>query len=278
MKTIVTLMTALFAAAWVAPGAFAQTNNAEPPIVSRAEGVVVAARSYDISAELDNKINRLHFVEGQLVKKGDLLVEFDTGMKKIEVAVAKAAYERAKLLAQLKKEEFLRSQTLKRKNVVSEAKTREAELNAAIATADMRRAELGLTTADLILKFQKLYAPFDGQMSAPRYRENANVDIDQGSEIATIVQLDPIHVRFSVPYARLAARMQAGESEAETIRRTQIKIKLPDGSSYQHLGKPVSAAFDLNPKTGMAVMLAVFPNPDRVLRPGLRVVGEGIRN
>lgn len=276
MKTIAKLMTALFAVASVVPGAFAQTNSAESP-VSRAEGVVVAARSSDISAELDNKINRLHFVEGQLVKKGDLLVEFDTGMKKIEVAVAKAAYERAKLLAQLKQEEFQRSQTLKKKDVVSEAKTREAELNAAIAAADMRRAELDLTTAKLILKFQKLYAPFDGQMSAARYRENANVDIDQGSEIATIVQLDPIHVRFSVPYTRLAARMRAGESEAETIRRTKIRLKLPDGSSYRHPGKPVSAAFDLNPKTGMAAMLAVFPNPERVLRPGLKVIGEGIR-
>lgn len=277
MKTIAKLMTALFAVASVVPGAFAQTNSAVSPVVSRAEGVVVAARSSDISAELDNKINRLHFVEGQLVKKGDLLVEFDTGMKKIEVAVAKAAYERAKLLAQLKQEEFQRSQTLKKKDVVSEAKTREAELNAAIAAADMRRAELDLTTAKLILKFQKLYAPFDGQMSAARYRENANVDIDQGSEIATIVQLDPIHVRFSVPYTRLAARMRAGESEAETIRRTKIRLKLPDGSSYRHPGKPVSAAFDLNPKTGMAAMLAVFPNPERVLRPGLKVIGEGIR-
>ncbi len=55
----------------------------------------MVARSYDISTEVSNKTNRLRFVQGQFVKRGDLLVEFDTGFKKLEVELTEAEPVRA---------------------------------------------------------------------------------------------------------------------------------------------------------------------------------------
>lgn len=240
-----------------------------------AKGVVVAARSWDISAEVSNKINRLHFVQGQIVKKGDLLVEFDTAFKKLEVEAAEAARARAAAQMKLAQGVLERQEKLQKKQASSLAMYKEALFNAEIAKADHRSAEVKLNMAKAILSVQKLYAPFDGQISAPRYRENANVDITKGTEIATLVQLDPIHVRFSVPYKRIFARMVAGETDEKIAAKQRVVLTLPNGDKYEHEGKLISGGFGINSETGMQSVLAEFPNPKRVMRPGLKVVGTG---
>jgi multidrug efflux pump subunit AcrA (membrane-fusion protein) len=70
------LLTWLVALTLVGAAAQAQT------LTSTVEGTVVAARSWNVSAEMGGKINRIHFIEGQQVYQGDLLVEFDTDFKK----------------------------------------------------------------------------------------------------------------------------------------------------------------------------------------------------
>jgi RND family efflux transporter MFP subunit len=252
-----------------------QTDGVLGAKISTSKGVVVAARSWDISAEISNKISRIHFVQGQIVKRGDLLVEFDTGFKKLEVALAEAALARASAQLELANEVFDRQEELKSKNAVSLAVYKDALFGAEIAQADQRATEVELEMARSILEAQKLYAPFNGQMSAPRYRENANVDISDGAEIATLVQLDPIHVLFSVPYERVLIRMQSEMTDEEVAASVEVVLELPDGSTYPHLGKIISAGFDLDPETGFNSVLVEFPNPRRVLRPGLKVTATG---
>lgn len=269
------LVAVLLAAPVAAQDAAPSIEGGSDSGASTAEGVVVAARSWDISAEVSNKISRIHFVRGQIVKRGDLLVEFDTTFKKLEVALAEAALARASTQLELAKEVFDRQEELKSKGAVSLAKYKDALFGAEIAQADQRAAEVELEMARSILDAQKLYAPFDGQMSAPRYRENANVDISDGTEIATLVQLDPIHVLFSVPYERVLIRMQSDKTDEEVAASIKVVLELPDGSTYPHHGKIISAGFDLDPETGFNSVLVEFPNPRRVLRPGLKVTATG---
>jgi multidrug efflux pump subunit AcrA (membrane-fusion protein) len=66
-------------------------------ITSTVEGVVVPARAWDVSAEISNKIGGLHFIEGQIVAEGDLLVEFDTGFKLLELDLAEARLAEAEV-------------------------------------------------------------------------------------------------------------------------------------------------------------------------------------
>jgi hypothetical protein len=67
--------------------------------------------------------------------------------------------------------------------------------------------------AAVLLKAQNLYAPFDGRISAPHYRENANVNIEDSRAIATVVLLDPIFVRAPVPMDRVLYRLGSGREE-----------------------------------------------------------------
>lgn len=247
-------------------------------MTSSVEGTVASARSWDVSAELSNKINRLHFIEGQFVTKGDLLVEFDSGFKELELKLADARLKEAQIELERTQAELARQEELRSREAISEAVYQEARFSMKSAEASVLVLEVQRDMAAAILAAQKLYAPFDGQISAPNYRENANVNIDDSREIATIVQLDPIHVRAHASLERVLARMQAGESEQEIKERQYVLLELPDGTRYEHRGDPLTASYDLDPETEAGVVIVEFPNPDRILRPGMKVIVTGYEN
>jgi multidrug efflux pump subunit AcrA (membrane-fusion protein) len=126
--------------------------------------------------------------------------------------------------------------------------------------------------AKALLEFQTIYAPFDGLMSAPRYRDNANVDITDGTEIGILVQLDPIHVLAREPFTDNALdRLKDKETFKDLAQQYRARLILPNGKTYPHEGRAVSIAFDVDQKTGLTSFLLEFPNPRMVLRPGLKV-------
>ncbi len=277
MKSLVESVSAALASVFLICGASAQENGDKQKISPTFEGTVVVAKAYDISPKHKNKITRIHFHRGQIVKKGDLLVEFDTTDKKLDVDFAKAAYDRARAKQKLAQDRLGRIEKLRDKKLASLAKYQEAQLNSDIATANANIAKIELERAKLTLRGHKLYAPFDGQMSAPRFAENANVGVRVGSEIAKIVQLDTIHVRYSVPYAYFVKRKREVPSNTEIFQNGSVRLILPDGSFYDHIGKLVAWEYDVN-KSGMLTSTAEFSNPKLLLKPGLKVTLEAIEN
>lgn len=258
------------ALAWLAPVAMAQ----EAPVSygkfsASGDGVVVPARSWDISAEVPNQIKKIHFVEGQFVKEGDLLVEFDTMFKKLDLQLAELALERAKTDLDKANEQLDRKRKLG--PTASKVELRDSILDARLAEANAKEAEILLEKAKTILKVQKIYAPFDGQVSAPLFRDNANVNSAEDSEIATLVQLDPIHVRVQGTHEKLQSRVSEGRTEAGVRGLITLVIELPDGTKYPYTGRLLTTAFSYDTKTGFGTGIAEFPNPERVLRPGLKV-------
>jgi RND family efflux transporter MFP subunit len=278
IKYLISYLTLTLSGVLFPATAYAQDNSGEQQAIATFTGVVAVAKDYSISAETNNKIRRIYFVPGQLVKKGDLLLEFDTAEEKLEVAYAQASYERAHAHLKLEQDRLTRSEKLKSKNIVSLGKYRENQLNVEIAAADEKLAKVTLEKTKFVLKEQFHYAPFDGQMTAPKFSENANVEVIAGGEIAKIVQLDPIYVRYSITYSYLAKRLRDKGSEADKFESEKVRLllKFPDGSTYDHFGKYLTANFAMDAETGVLPAIAVFPNPNFVLVPGLKVSLEAI--
>ncbi|MEP1425888.1 MAG: efflux RND transporter periplasmic adaptor subunit [Tateyamaria sp.] len=240
------------------------------PVSASGTGIVVPALAWDISAEVSNQIKKIHFREGQFVKEGDLLVTFDTLFKKLDIRLAELNLIRAQGNLAKIEEDFERKQNLD-SNAVSDVQLREIEVDLEIAKADAEEKEILLEKAKILLQVQEIFAPFDGQVSTPLYRDNANVNTLEDTEIATLVQLDPIHVRVSGSYNRLLERFSQGMSEAEVLGSITLTLELPDGSDYPHLGKMLTTSFGYDSETGLGTGIAEFPNPDLVLRPGIKV-------
>jgi membrane fusion protein (multidrug efflux system) len=99
------------------------------------------------------------------------------------------------------------------------------------------------------------------------------VEAAAGTVLAEISQLDPIMVSFLVPYAeRQRAFENAGTSvAAEVFQRATISLELPSGRTYAHVGQVEHSLAVIDQATDMLTLWAVFPNPDNVLIPGLKV-------
>ncbi|MXN67228.1 efflux RND transporter periplasmic adaptor subunit [Stappia sp. GBMRC 2046] len=235
------------------------------------EGVVEIAHAFDITPAADNKILRLNFIEGQLVDKGDLLVEFDPRFISLDADYAAAAENKAKAQLSLARDKLERLERLKENNTISVADYLTAVHDMQVAEADLELARITRRRAEILLEDQKLYAPFSGQMSSPKANEGADVEVGEDSAIGTIYRLDPINVRFDFPVAMLISRMQSGAIDREILKKLRIELQLPDGSIYEHTGRALSARPYINEATQMGTIIAQFPNPNYILRPGLRV-------
>jgi RND family efflux transporter MFP subunit len=232
-------------------------------------GIVVPAKSWDVSAAAENQIDTVHFIEGQFVKEGDLLVTFDQVFKQWDAKIAELAHQQAVAELELAQADLSRKKQLGA-NSVSEVEIAQAEARVEIAEATVETKRLNAEKAKAISDLQLIHAPFDGQMSAPRFRDNANVVADS-PEIGTLYQLDPIHVRVAGTYEKHQERILAGESHESVMRSLTLVLELPEGGEFPHQGRLISTPFEFDPETGIGYSIAEFPNPELLLRPGMKV-------
>ena len=246
--------------------AFAQDGK----LSATGDGIVVPARSWDVSAAAENQIDTIHFIEGQFVEKAELLVTFDQVFKQWDARIGELTHHHAIAELELAQGELARKKQLFEKNAVSEVELTEAEIKVRIAEGNVETADLNAQKAKAISDLQLIYAPFAGQMSAPRFRDNANV-VSESPEIGTLYQLDPIHVRVEGTYEKHQERILAGEDQESVMNSLTLVLELPSGTEFPHRGKLISTPFEFDPETGIGYSIAEFPNPEYLLRPGMKV-------
>jgi multidrug efflux pump subunit AcrA (membrane-fusion protein) len=149
----------------------------------------------------------------------------------------------------------------------------DAEVSRDIAAAKLKEARTNEKLAELVLNNMQLRAPFTGIMSPPFVAVGTFMDHDSRTSkpLAEIVQMDPIWVVAKVPYNVYLERRLAAKSEKETLERAPWTLVLPSGDIYPHTGRLISADYELDRETQTLATWAEFPNPDFLLRPGLKV-------
>jgi RND family efflux transporter MFP subunit len=89
-----------------------------------------------------------------------------------------------------------------------------------------------------------------------------------------VQQLDPIYVDVTQPSAvllRLRRELAAGQLEQSGDNQAQVHLVLEDGANYPLAGKMQFAEVSVDETTGSVTLRALFPNPDRLLLPGMFV-------
>jgi membrane fusion protein (multidrug efflux system) len=244
-----------------------------PSAQSDIVGTVVAARVGDISPWVDGMVNKIHFFPGQMVKKGDLLIEFYTVDKDLRLKGDRANRERAE--AELRNAEINleNNKQLRAKNVISELKLRELEVARDIAAANLKYAKTAEEGGEYNLSVLKRFAPFDGMMGESRIREGEFVTKEsrQVSTLATIIQMDPIWVRGQASFEIYRGLREIFKTDEAAAEQTEVRLIFPNGEKYPHVGHIVAGGHEFDEATQKIVFLAEFPNPTYLLRPGLRV-------
>ena len=213
----------------------------------------------------------VHFREGSMVNKGDLLFTIDEREYKAAVNAARADIARADARIDLAKTEYARSEKLIEARAVSkgELETRRSEL--AQANADRQAAQARFEQAQLNLEFTRIEAPIAGRVGAALVKPG-NLVAPGETLLSTLVSVDPVHVVFEGDeraYLRYQEMSRDGSRESSRDAANPVEVALTTENEFRHRGTMDFVDNTVNPATGTIRGRAVLPNPDGALTPGL---------
>ena len=232
-------------------------------------GRMVPYRVADIRPQVSGVILKRMFVEGTDVKEGQQLYQIDP-------ALYQAAYDSAAATAESARLQAERYKPLAEANAVSKQ-----DYDNAVAAAATNKASA--ETAHINLVYTRLLSPISGRIGRSSVTEGALVTANQATALATVQQLDPIYVDVTQPSAvllRLKRELAAGQLVQAGANQAEVHLILEDGSAYKPVGKMQFAEVQVDQTTGSVTLRALFPNPDKLLLPGMFVreqIEEGSR-
>ncbi|NLW80348.1 MAG: efflux RND transporter periplasmic adaptor subunit [Desulfovibrionales bacterium] len=286
---------ASFLSVLIVAGGCQQKEQAGPPPVPVVEVVKVVQQDVPIFSEwigvLDGSINAVirpqvtgylvkqNYVEGDIVRKGQVLFEIDPRTFQAEVKQAQAALEQAKgeLAAQeasaaTARADLARIKPLAAKNAVSQkdldyAIGRDLVTKAAVVTAKagIAVAQANLEKAQLELGFTRITSPVDGVAGIAKAQLGNLVSPSMQEELTSVSALDPIKAYINVSEQEYL-RARTAENRATDA---PLQLVLADGSVYPHQGRMALADRQVDPATGTLKIGTVFANPENLLRPGM---------
>jgi len=266
-----------------APAAWAQKPPAGPPpavttapVVSRDVapasefiGRVAAIQSFEARARVEGAVEQVAFKEGQDIRQGDLLYVIEQGPYQAVLDSAKA--QLASNEARLRETEraLARANELRERGNVSQAQLDQALADRDAAQAQVLMAQAQVRTAELNLGYTRIASPIDGRVGATAVTQG-NLAGPATGVLATVVQLDPIRVVFSVSDRDLleTQRRLGIQSPAEAVDKFVPTLRFSEGSDYGQAGRVEFVDNRIDPQTGTIGIRANFPNPQRLLLPG----------
>jgi len=246
------------------------TLKATPvPITTELPGRVAAFRVADVRPQVNGIVLKRLFVEGSEVKAGQQLYQIDP-------APYQATYDSATATLMSAHAQAERYRVLAASNAVSKQ-----DYDNALA-ADLR-AKADVETAHINLVYTKVLSPIPGRISRSAVTEGALVTANQPTVLATVQQLDTVYVDVTQPSStllRLKREAAAGQLQKDSAGQTPVRLRLEDGSNYAETGTLQFSEVTVDEGTGSVTLRAVFPNPERLLLPGMFVreeIEEGVQ-
>ncbi len=216
----------------------------------------------------------MHFKEGQLVDKGQLLFVIDPRPFEAQLNAAKAALEGAQTKFNLAQREFERGERLVKQNAISQERFDQRRAERETTRTDVLVAKAQVRIAELDVEFTKVSAPIAGRVSDARVDPGNLVAGGSGQTtlLTTLVSTDPILFTFTaseaeyLKYTRLGA---TGQRASARENRIPVAVRLIDENEFVHKGSMSFVDNELSPETATIRAQAEFTNPDGFLTPGV---------
>tara|TARA_R110000787_G_scaffold215862_2_gene325014 strand:+ start:80364 stop:81494 length:1131 start_codon:yes stop_codon:yes gene_type:complete len=246
-------------------------------LVAEMPGRTVAFRKADVRPQVDGIIKKRSFTEGAYVEAGQQLYQIDKDRYQAELDSAQAELARERANLELATKTRLRYEALLKSRTASEQSYDDAVAAEAQSKAAIAAAQAGVDKARIELNYTNVVAPLSGQIGASTDSEGALVTASQAEALATITQLDPIYVDVTQAGGKLLKIKDAIAAGRVTgLDEANIEVRLvldATGQKYPLAGKLEFSDVTVNETTGSVRLRAVFPNPDKILLPGMFVRG-----
>jgi RND family efflux transporter MFP subunit len=237
-------------------------------------GQTAAAKRVDLVARVQGTLTDIRYKDGTAVKQGDVLFVIEQDNYKLNLQLAQAAEAQQRALLEQADADLTRQKTLASNQTASQS-TLENAIAKRDSTASARdQATAQVAQAKLNLAYTEVRAPFDGIVSERLVERGALVGVGGPTQLATIVQSDPIKVKFSLDeqtVLRIREAMRERGLTLSALRPIPVEIGLDTEKAYPHAGELDYVAPELDMASGTLAIRAVAPNPGGVLLPGLFV-------
>lgn len=237
-------------------------------------GQTAAAKRVDLVARVSGTLTEIRYSEGKAAKQGDVLFVIEPDNYRLNLQLAEAAEAQQKALLVQAEADLARQKQLAQRQSASEAALDNAQSRRDSTAAAREQAAAQVAQAQLNLAYTEVKAPFDGIVSAHLVDRGALVGVGGPTLLASIVQSDPIKVRFSLDEHTVLRIREAMRQRGLTLAglgAIPVEIGLNTDAGYPHQGQLDYVAPELDTASGTLAVRASVPNPEGVLLPGLYV-------
>ncbi len=260
----------------------AAVRSGKVTLTTELPGRTAAYLMADVRPQVNGIIQRRTFAEGADVKAGALLYQIDP-------APYQAAYDQAVAALAVAESAVpaLRSRVERMKEVLAINAVGQQDYDDAVAAlekaeANVLAAKAAVAAARVNLDYTPVKSPISGRIGRSNVTVGALVTAYQPTPLAVVQQLDPIYVdvtQASADILRLTRTIQSGQLKPGGAQERKVRLLLEDGTPYPEEGTLQFRDVTVDPTTGSVIMRMVFPNPRRMLLPGMYVraiVEEGV--
>ncbi|MDP9002601.1 MAG: efflux RND transporter periplasmic adaptor subunit [Myxococcota bacterium] len=246
----------------VIPVLTARVEQRDVPLWLEALGSVSAFYTVTVKTQVDGRVDKVLFKEGEPVKKGDILVQIDPRPFAIQLESAQAAFSRDRANLANARVNLERYRTLSQQNLIAVQQLTDQQAAVDQLDAQMRADQAQINAAKLNVDYARVTSPIDGVTGIRLVDPGNVVHASDAGGLVVVTQLDPIAVLFTLPEDDLVAVQRAmanGTLPVEALTRT--------GGESVAVGKLLVVDNVINQATATVRLKAVFANPQHLLWP-----------
>lgn len=232
-------------------------------------GRTEATEDVSIRAQVEGQLLKRHFNGGEDIQKGDLLFEIDPAPYQTVVTQKRASLAHAKSALKIATNRWKRGSKLSKSGAISEMDIDELTADRNQKESDVALSKAALETAELNLSYTKITAAISGRISRTKV-SLGDLITPNSTELATLVQLDPIWVNFQIAERQiLKTHKKFAKGELSIDRKSlTVIIELDQETTYSYPGEIDFIDNRVDQSTGTLAIRAIFPNPQKILLPG----------
>lgn len=229
-------------------------------------GRLEAIDQVDVRPQVSGKLVAVHFKDGSLVNKGDLLFTIDPRPFEAELNRAKAQLASAEAQVTYTSANLDRNQRLIQSNAIARQELDQAQNEARSANANLQAAKAAVETARLNLEYTRITAPVSGRISRAEVTVGNVVSAGNGAQVLTsLVSVSRLYASFDVDEQTYLKYISNQRSSAQV----PVYLGLANESGFSREGYISSIDNNLNTTSGTIRIRATFDNPKGVMLPGL---------
>jgi membrane fusion protein, multidrug efflux system len=228
-----------------------------------------SSQAVNIQSRVSGFLDKRMYIEGSVVKTGQVLFQMDQKPFQAQVDGQAAALQRQQAAMQVAKANLDRTKPLAAQNALSQKDLDDATGQFEQTSAAVEQAKAQLEEAKLNLSYTTIRSPVDGVSSYAALADGTYLS-PQNSQLTTVSVLTPMWINFSVSeneMERIRNDVKNGQLKLPDGGRFVVEVEMVDGNLFPYTGLITFADPSYNPTTGTFLLRATVNNPAGVLRP-----------